>query len=378
MDGDIWTAESGEGPLWNDSFAPTCQEQQVELGMPLRLSSDIANALRYMQITYYIVCFPFGVLLNLFVISLILRFKKLQTVTFILAFQVSVGDFINALIVFPTSAANAIADRYVFTGLCPVFGLILLWLRIARTYLMLVLALDRFCTVFLPFWYQRYRHRVKIVGTLSLVAWTMAFIVALVPVQGLLDCYSFQRNTWACVTSNGCIHQSECSIYNSTSIALSNICNVISLLLYFILFCKARSLRKKIVTVKMANEDPACEAMKAAAAHVQGRERRANFTFFLLILALVGVSFLPFLFFVVGRPIISTLKVVPPPGYTVAGILGRSTFPLLTIIDPIVIMRNEDFREATNKICRKLRKPAVGARGSSSNATNSNSVHISG
>ena len=343
----------------------TCTQRQVEYGSPLQLSVDTANVLRYIQIVYYISSFPFGVLLNLFVVLLILCYKRLQNVTFILALQVSAGDLINAAIIFPTSAANAIADRYVFTGLCATIGFIIFYLRIARIYLMFALVLDRFCTVFMPFWYQR--HRVKVVIPLSLGAWILAFVVALVPVRGLLDCYSFQRNTWACVPTNGCINRNECSVYNSTAVALSNVCNIASLLLYFILFCKARKLRNKVVTLHQRNE--ACsEEERMAAAQKQKQERRANTTFFLLFLALAGVSVPPFIFFVLGRPIITTLGIVPQPAYTVAGIIGRAMYPLLVIVDPIVIIRNEDFREVIRKVLSKIKCSWVGA-GSSRNAT---------
>ena len=362
---DFLQSGSGEGVFLNDtdfidSDSLTCQQKQVEFGSPLPLPTNTANVLRYMQIAYYVICFPLGVFLNLFVLSLILRFKKLQTVTFVLAFQVIASDLVNASIVFPTSAANAIADRFVFTGLCPVIGFVVFYVRIVRFYLMLVLALDRFCTVFLPFWYQRNRHRVKTIAILSVLAWVLAFIVSLVPVKGLLDCYSFQRNTWACVPTNGCIHKNECSVYNSISAALSNGCNIVSLLLYLSLFCKARQLRNKTVavTIKAHQQDSNCEEVRAYTAQRQRRERQANCTFFLLVFTLAVATSPAFLFFVVGRPIITTLAIVPPNGYVIAGILGRATFPLLTIIDPIVIMRNADFREIIGRLRHKWRRPS--------------------
>ena len=331
----------------------TCEERQVEFGSPLPLSMIAAQVLRYMQITYYLICFPFGVSLNLLVLLLILRFKKLQNITIILAFQVSASDLVNAVIVFPTSAANAIVDRYVFTGMCTAIGIVVFHMRIATIYLMFVLAIDRFLTVFTPFWYQRWRKRVVIM--LSLGAWIVSFIIALIPVKGILDCYSFQRHTWACVPSTGCSNKNACSVYNSTSIALSNGCNVISLILYFIMFCKARQLRSKIRTLQKSSAN--CEAgMKDAVTESFRRERRANVTFFLLFLSLTGVSIPPFLFFVVGNPIITALNVVPPPAYIIAGIIGRAMYPLLTIVDPIVIMRNQDFKEVMGKFYRKQKK----------------------
>ena len=331
----------------------TCEERQVEFGYPLPLSMSAAQVLRYMQVTYYFLCFPFGVSLNCLILLLILRFKKLQNITFILAIQVSASDLVNAALVFPTSAANAIADRYVFTGLCTTIGIVVFHMRIARIYLMFVLALDRFLTVFTPFWYQRCRMRVTVM--LSLGAWTLSFIIALIPVKGLLDCYSFQRHTWACVPSVGCSNRYACSVYNSTSIAISNGCNVLSLLLYFIMFCKARQLRNKIRALQKSSAK--CEAgMRDAVTESLRRERRANVTFFLLFLALTGVSIPPFLFFVVGRPIITTLNVVPPPAYVIAGVIGRAMYPLLTIVDPIVIMRNADFKDVIRKLCRHQKK----------------------
>ena len=328
----------------------TCEQRQMDFGSPLALTLYTANVLRYMQITYYIICFPFGVSLNVFALLLILRFKRLQNVTFALAFQVSSSDLINATLIFPTSAANAISDRYVFTGLCTAIGIAVFHLRIARIYLMFVLALDRFLTVFTPFWYQRCR--MKVVTLLSIGAWTLSFIVVVIPVRGILDCFSFQRNTWACIPSTGCLNRQACSVYNSTSIALSNSCNVISLLLYSIMFCKAKQLRKKAQMLQKSSAHSEA-GIKDIVAESLKRERRANVTFFLLFLALTGVSIPPFIFFVVGNPIITTLNVVPPPAYIIAGIIGRATYPLLTIIDPIVIMRNQDFKEMMRKLCQK-------------------------
>ena len=51
---------------------------------------------------------------------------------------------------------------------------------------MFVLVLDCFFAVFVPFWYQR-RKRVRVVLPLSLGAWILAFVVALVPVKGVLE-----------------------------------------------------------------------------------------------------------------------------------------------------------------------------------------------
>ena len=346
----------------------TCEQQQYEFGSPLPIPTNVANILRYIQVAYFLIGLPFGVLLNLFVIVIILRNKNLQNVTFILALQVCVGDMIDAAIVFPTSAANAIADRFVFTGFCTTIGFAVFYLRIVRIYLMLVLVLDRFCSVFMPFWYQR--NKIKVVVPLSLGAWSWAFIIAIIPIRGILDCYSFQRNTWACVPTNGCRNKNACSTYNSTSIALSNVCNIIGLVLYSFLFYKAKKLGNKLAfNLPPQGNTDSTGARQAAAAEKLKRERRANITFLVLFLALVGVGLPPFVFFVIGRPIITALEVVPHPAYTVAGVIGRAFYPLLTIVDPIVVMRNQDFKESIRKTLNWVKKTSGKPTESDANTT---------
>ena len=346
----------------------TCEQIQEEVGMPLQLPMDAANVLRYIQGAYYIASFPIGVFLNLFVILLISYFKSLQNITYILALQVSVGDLLNAVTFFPTSAANAIAGRYVFTGLCSTIGFILFYLSLVRIYLMFVLVLDRFCTVFMPFWYQR--HRVKVVLPISVGAWILAFVIALVPVKGLLSCYSVLRNTWGCYPLQGCIYQRECFTYNFISIALTNICSVVSIILYLSLFCKARKLRNQIAIAHQPSDADSKET-RAATARKLKRDRRANVTFFLLFLALMGVSFPPLIFLLIGRAITVVGGTTPPTAYTVAEILAGSTFPLLIVIDPVVITRNDDFRGAIRKLLNKLKIKLVSraVEGSERNGT---------
>ena len=86
------------------------------------------------------------------------------------------------------------------------------------------------------------------------------------------------------------------------------------------------------------------EEIEAAADRLK-YERRANITFLLLFIALVGVAILPFIFFVIGRPLVRSLGIVLHPAYTVIQVIGRAFYPFLTIMDPIVVMRNQDFRE---------------------------------
>lgn len=98
----------------------------------------------------------------------------------------------------------------------------------------------------------------------------------------------------------------------------------------FILFMKVRRLRNKISTIDSSNTDQEI----ATAAKNREREHRVNVTFFLLFLALAGVS-IP-----VGKIILDTLGVPQQSSlYSLAGILGWTVYHFLVIIDPLIIMR---------------------------------------
>ena len=310
-----------------------CEDSQVEIQFALALVVNL-------QILYYIFCFIVGVFLNLIAILLILCHKKLQNITFMLAFQILISDLLSASVIFPTSAANAVANRNLFTDLCSVIGFIFYFMRNVRIYLMSGLIADRFISTFKPFWYQR--NRVSLITLISLGAWVFSSISALVPVRGLLDCYAFLRVTWTCVPNSACPNKTECSIYSYFMVAFSQACNVMLVLLYIVLFIKVRSTRNKITTYDTDQE-------RAAAVKKRKREHRANITFFLLFLALLLVS-IPFgkiILDVLGVPQQSTL-------YTLAGIMGWSAYHLLVIIDPLIIMRNGDFRMVITKTLNQL------------------------
>jgi hypothetical protein len=327
----------------------TCEEITGQFGESLLIPLNVETALRYIQAVYYIIIFVVGVSINVFVVALSLCFKKLQNVTFLLGLQVCVGDMLNAVITLPSSTANAIANRFVFTGSCSVFGLALFSLGLARTYLMFVLVLDRFCNVFMPFWYQR--HRTRFVLYLSLGAWVLAFIVGLVPTRGLLDCYSVVRTGWICYPRQGCNLPGECLIFTWTVILLTNLISVVSLVLYSALFCKAKKLRNQVCVALLP--DVNTEEERSATTWISKRDRKANVTFFLLFLALIGITLPPVIISFIGRIISNRTHL--PTAYAVVEILaGSLMFPLLTVIDPLVITRNEDFTEVIKTIINKL------------------------
>ena len=355
-----WTLDDGSGQYdHSDSVMDTstfnttarfliCQQRR-DLGNPLPLSMTIADALRYIQVTYYMICYPTALVLNVFVIFIIARFRKLHNITFYLALQIIIANLANIAVYYPYSSANAIANRDISPALCPAMGFITSFLLSARNLLMFVLVVDRFCLIFQPFWYTR--HRVKVAIPLSIVGWMLALIISLIPIMVFHDCYSLQRFTWVCMVGNGC-DMPQCNAYSTFTTIFINVGTFVAFLLYLALYWKARKLQNQVTLQPQANENAEDqEAMKEN----RKRERRANNTFLILFTALVGVTFPSFLFFIIGRAALVALSITPPPpGFTVIAIILGSLYLLIFILDPIVIMRNQDVREVIQIITAKF------------------------
>ena len=355
----VWSMD-GSGQYMYDFYSDanssniSCKELQLERGIPLPLSPTITDALRYSQIVYFLITLPLGVFMNTLVIVLVAKFKKLRNATFYLALQVIIVDLINAVIFFPTATVNAMARRDIFADLCSFLGFMIFFLRSLRTIIMTVLVIDRFCSVFMPYSYPKYQ--VKTTITLSLVAWITALVLSLIPTTPLLDCYGFQQFTWACTPTAGCKYKTACLLFDSITVILLQLSNAVALLLYLILYCKARKFRNRVNIAPQiedsSNSNPRAERQK--------QERRANVTFFLLFLALLGVSFPHFLFFEFSRLAHTIVNVdtleLGNTNIQIVVVICRTLYTLLIVVDPLVILRDRDTRDLMKAAIAKIKR----------------------
>ena len=345
----------------------TCEELR-QLGNPHLVAEAIADPLRYLQLSYYMICYPIAFLLNSFVIFIIARFKKLHNTTFYLALQIIVANLANIIVYYPYSSANAIAGKNVSLALCPALGFLTSFLLAARNLLMFVLVADRFCLIFLPFWYGR--HRVRVVVPLSIGGWMLALTVTVIPLIGLRKCYALTRVTWVCFVGRGC-DMPQCNSYSIFVTALNNGGTFIAFCLYLALYCKAKKIKNRITAASMSDES---EEAREAAKEARKRDRRANTTFMILFSALIGVTLPPFISTTLTRSVGIFLTVqnrtpTPRPLLTFVSVLLTNLYLLIFITDPIVIMRNQDVRDVMETIRAKLR-PGSGRRGDVATTTN--------
>ena len=308
------------------------------------LSDDIETVQRYIVLIYHCLIFLFSIPFTLFTIFLIIKFKHLRDTTFMLPLQVVILDLVNVLIFIPITASTTLSGQWVLgSSLCVTTGVVFSFDYRFRNLLMFVFVFDRFCTVFSPFRYNRYRK--KIAFTLWLIALVLSALSAILPT--IVGCYGFSRVLWRClhVQIEHCQNHLICYSYITVLAVIGQITgSYIPLIMYISLFIKAKKIRNQIIPA--ANVQTDGEQRK--------RDRKVNLTFFTIFLALFGFTFPPILAFVITDIILPILGVSPIEALVLISFILQELYSLLPIVDSIVILRNPATRKAIQMLKNRI------------------------
>ena len=270
-----------------------------------------------------------GTPLNSWVIALIIKHRKLQTLSFAIGAQIVIIDLFLSLLVSLTSISNIISNQWLFGEHgCIFYGYLMFAASFIRTLLLFIFVGDRFFSVFIPFWYPKYRK--KIIIFFSVVSWVLPTVCGGPILPPLLDCITYYPSVWTCnVSTYSC--GGYCSYYiNSLYTIIVLPTSLLSILLYSFLFCKAKKIHHSDTVATGTSNDN------------YRRERRANITFLLMFIAVIAVSFLKIALSLIKSVVfgenVSVLSFIITSFSFSIGLL-------LTILDPIIIMRNKDVRD---------------------------------
>ena len=216
-----------------------------------------------------------------------------------------------------------------------------------RMTLMLVFIIDHYLNVFWPFKYPK--HQVKIVTSLSVAFWLYSLFLQALNLPGVIDCYSFLNFRWMCSPSPTC--NNACSLYAAVYFFIVLVpVVVVSIIFHAQVYHKAKKIHKEM----------AADAAGITNDEAHKRERRADVTFFLLfitVFALLAPSF--------GLNIITAVvrlftgdSELHPVLYTLL-VITYDLITLQSILDPVVIMRTQDFKEVLSKIKKNAVAPLV-------------------
>ena len=346
----VYVANMDEGSAFfnfteGDNITLTCAARNIQGPIELPYSSALTITLRVIQSIFYFVIFFGGLFLNTLVIVLVAKYKKLQTLSFLVSLQVVVLDWFLSISIL-TGLSTNIANKWIFGEYgCAITGLIFNTGAFARTFLMCTFVIDRYLAIVWPYFYPKYK--LKVTVSLSVASWVLAVLVGVGMLPGLLDCYIFQTTGMVCATSSQC--NSSCSIYVRIYSVIAVPATILPITLYGFLYYKARKIQKEL-------------ASNAAANATHRKEWKATITFSLLFLTLIAVVLPLILINLIIIAIFPDGDYSPVP-YTI--LVGASSlFLLLTITDPIVIMRDKDVKEVLAEIknacsCKKKFNTAV-------------------
>ncbi len=322
---------SGE-PNVNSSITLSCAASSLQANHSSPFPPDIEIVSRSVQVLVGIFRDIFGILLNSLVIILVVKFKKLRNISFGIAVQIAIVNILLSL-QYSCNTIHVAAGRYLFgSNLCIASGFVLLTFFYLRNFLILIFALDRFASVFIPFHYPKYRHR--IVTAICIAFFCLSLGNSIIITPPFLDCYELLRNTEICTFSRTCNH--KCQIYDIFITLTHDIPSLLFPPVIFVtLYIKGRIIKKKLNNMLGQNQVMSEE------------DWRALKTFSLL----VSMTIL-FAVALVGYQVLTSLF----PELGVVYTLFASLFNFLVVVDPIIILRNADVREVLGQLMKEIRE----------------------
>ena len=302
----------------------------------LPYTTTLNVVVRSLKIIFSILIIIFGVLLNSLVVVLVKKFKSLQTLSFTIALQVIVINLIKVSIKQPASLVTAMVNKWLFGEyICIFFGFVVLMTLLTRTLLLFTLILDRFCNVFMPFYYPGCRRKVML--RLSLGAWSLAMLLSIIMLPRLTDCYRYLPHVWGCYPSPLC--NEWCAVVFGTTLFLVILPScIVPIFLFGALFWKARKIKKSTVVV-------AIDLTENGENGNVTRYQIKTTIFFLLFVSLFIVTLPPLLIYVILDVILSS-----PPWIQFLQTLCENLIGSLVIMDPLFIMQDRDMKIAMAKL----------------------------
>ena len=337
----------GSGDGSGDSFSmfednltlTSCAANSIQSTLMSSYSPLFSITLRIIQSILHIVISLSGIFLNLFLIVLVAKHPILHTVSLMVSLQIVVLDLILSLTLL-AGFVSAAANQWLFgEHFCILISVIITTTTTARTVLLFAFVIDRFLSVFWAYFYPL--HKTKIIITLSAISWLLCVINGIVQIPPFLDCYSFDKSAWICGSAQSC--NKSCATFSALFIAIVIApAMILPIILYTVLYCKAKKIRK----VMAAHVD------RQSQEEYYSNEWKATVTYGLLFTTVLVIT-VPN---IVTRVIISNAYStdILPPAVHFLSVLCLHSITVVSISDPLVILRNAEMREIISKLKRDV------------------------
>ncbi len=322
-------------------------------GLPPFLPSflNIPNAVNIVQGLIAAIAFLIGLPMNIYLLIIIIKYPSLHERSFFLSLQIIIAEIAYYVIVIPTILASSITGTWIFGEVvCNMTGMMHDAFALFRFSMMFVLTVDRFISIFGPFFYCR--HGGKIAALLSMIMWLLTLVRIVTPLYGVLDCYNYIPTFKTCTVFSGC--SDSCEIFAGVSIAFIVFTGVIlPSSLYAIIFIKVRKLFSASYNLNISSRMSEDKSESVTATEISRNQRKKKIitTMFFLLLSLIGGTTPAFVLYIISLFYRQPNFVI----FVVNMLVGRTFFNLIPVFDVIAFSRNGDIREISLELFTVLK-----------------------
>ena len=276
------------------------------------------------------------------VLMLVMKYKKLQHRAVIVSLSLISADILLVCSYHLPAFISTVIGAWPFEFIgCEIFGFLSTTFGLTRWYMMGVLSADRFFTVRYPFSYEKYS---KVILTLlTVAAWIVPIFISMTCLN-ILSSVAFRHSVPTCQIYAPTLDKGLLFFSVMTSISFL-VGGILPTALYMWLYHKARKLRPSATRLgRMAVQIAAGTVIQVRLGPLERdrHERRALLTFILIFIT----------FFLTSAPIVS-LQLLNTTLSTdlsckipiFVHFLSVQFFLSSTLLDPILIMRDRDFRK---------------------------------
>ena len=319
------------------------------LWLNLSTTSEAVVILHASFISLVIIASALG---NSLVLLLVLKDRRLRHRSILASLNVTVVDFLLAVFYHGVILSNTLLRRWSYgrdnVDVCNTYGLLSTYIIYVRWIALAFMATDRFLSVKFPFKYRTYSYVFLLLGTFAV--WLIPSV--LVGIVAPLQSPSFRSNIPTCIpTCNNVDHPIPCRLLVITTFTTVLVLGgVLPSALYTWMYFKAKKLKTTYSLGKAGS--PSTIDNITSQMNSFFRERRAMLTVFLIFLTVLLTSLPSYLLLLIRQINLCIFFKIP----IVVHFIITDIFLLSTALDPVILMRTSDFRNALKELVLKRPK----------------------
>ena len=291
--------------------------------------------------------------INIFLFIIIIKFPELHQRSLYLPIQIIGIEIIYHVTIPITIVVSTVNKEWVLGDImCNITGTIHDGFAMFRFSMTLVLTFDRFLSVYKPFFY--FKHGAIVSWTHSAVMWLMTLVRVVVPLAGILNCFTYVPMFKTCTAFPGC--SNSCAYFTGWSVGMVVLTGVIlPLLLYGIILyitCRITKYHEAIRASVSETDAGKLQAKEGVRKKINVLNNKKKFvTLSILFTSILGTAPAFTLY------VVSLFQHQPSKVVIIVNILiGRTCFNLIPFFDGIAFSRHQDIRKVSLRIFQSVKR----------------------